>query len=224
MTEPPTKRPKRSRGRPPASEGPAVTREELLAIASRAIGQRGFDRSSIRAIADEAGVSNRSVQHHFPTKDDLWRALVDEVIVPELKKEVSAEPSDVPARIREDVQARVELAITRPGLSAAVLADSSEGDRGRLEYLAAAIADTRDQNIETWRALMEAGALRGMDPRSMMITISIAVPFISSAKTAVDVLYGVDLEDPTQRDALNRDIADLLLYGLLPRPDEGNRK
>jgi TetR/AcrR family transcriptional regulator len=210
-------KPSRPRGRPPTSQGPAVTRKELLEIAAQAIGARGFDRASIRAIADAAGVSNRTVQHHFPTKDDLWRALVDEVVVPELAKRLSAEPSDVPATVEDEVGKRIERSITRPGLSAAIVTDPTEGARGRLEYLASAITETRGHNVETLRALMEVGALRQMDPRSLLITMSIGLTCISSAKTAIDVLYGVDLDDPAQRSGLTQDITELLLYGLLPR-------
>jgi TetR/AcrR family transcriptional regulator len=197
-----------------------VSREDLLQIASRAIAERGFERTSIRAIANEAGVSMRTVQHHFPTKDDIWRALIDDVVVPEIVSRVSQDAADIPSTVENEVALRIERAMTRPGLSAAVLTDTSEGARDRLEYVAAATAEVQRTNLLTLRSLMDAGALRSMDPRSLAVAISIGLACISSATTAVDVLYDVDLCDESQRDVLIQDITNLVLYGLLPRDGE----
>jgi TetR/AcrR family transcriptional regulator len=200
-----------------------VSREDLLQIASRAISERGFERTSIRGIANEAGVSMRTVQHHFPTKDDIWRALIDDVVLPEIVSRVSEDAADIPDTVESEVALRIDRAMTRPGLSAAVLTDTSDGARDRLEYVAAATAEVQRANLLTLRSLMDAGALRSMDPRSLAIAISIGLAglaCISSAKTAVDVLYDVDLDDTRQREALIQDITDLVLYGLLPRDDE----
>ncbi|MCP4503020.1 MAG: TetR/AcrR family transcriptional regulator [Deltaproteobacteria bacterium] len=216
--------PSRRRGRPRTSEGPAVSRSNLLQIAARAIGGHGFDRTSIRSIAKEAGVSMRTVQHHFPSKDDLWRALVDDVIVPRVATPLSDDATKLPDTVEAEVGLRIQEAIENPGLSAAVLTDPSDGGRDRLEYLSAATAETQRENLLTLAAHMDAGALRSMDPRSLAVAISIGLACISSAKTAIDVLYDVDLEDADQRNALTKDITDLLLYGLLPRKDGTEQK
>ncbi len=212
-------KPRRKRGRPPASAGPAISRDDLLHIAANAIGGHGFARTSIRSIADKAGVSMRTVQHHFPNKDEIWRAVIDDVVVPEIARPLGEERDNIPDAIHGEVALRIERAMTRPGLSAAVLTDTSDGARDRLEYVAAATADVQRENLLTLRSLMDAGALRSMDPRSLAIAISVGLACISSAKTAINVLYDVELDDSLQRDALTKDITDLLLYGLLPRDD-----
>ncbi len=51
----------------------------------------GFDRMSFRALAKELGISYGTVQNHFPTKDALWRALVDELLLPEITNRQSRE-------------------------------------------------------------------------------------------------------------------------------------
>jgi TetR/AcrR family transcriptional regulator len=220
MVTPTSPKAARGPGRPRASDGPAVSREDLLQIASRAIAERGFERTSIRGIANEAGVSMRTVQHHFPTKDDIWRALIDDVVVPETVSRVSQDAADIPDTVEREVALRIERAMTRPGLSAAVLTDTSKGARDRLEYVAAATAEMQRANLLTLRSHMDAGALRSMDPRSLAIAVSIGLACVSSAKTAVDVLYDVDLDDDAQRETLIQDITDLVLYGLLPREDK----
>ena len=215
---------KRARGRPKQSEGPVVTREKLLEIAAKMVGEKGFDRMSIRGLASAAGVSNRSVQHHFQAKDDIWRALVDDVILPELAYKIEDAVSEVPssedalvALIEREISVRIDRALTRPGLSAAMLTDPSEGARERLEYVAAATSELRRENLLTIASSMDSGLMRAIDPRTLAIVISVGLACISSAKNATDVLYDVDLDDKQARDTLTEEITELLLYGLLPR-------
>lgn len=51
------------------------TRRELLAAATRVLIERG-PTASLDAIAKVAGVSKGGLLHHFPTRDDLFLALV----------------------------------------------------------------------------------------------------------------------------------------------------
>jgi len=52
------------------------TREQILAAAGRAFAERGYDGSSIRAIAAAAGVDPALVHHYFGAKDQLFLATV----------------------------------------------------------------------------------------------------------------------------------------------------
>ena len=56
-------------GRRPGNQD---TREAILAAARDAFADRGFDGSSIRAIATAAGVDPALVHHYFGTKDQLF--------------------------------------------------------------------------------------------------------------------------------------------------------
>ncbi|MCO4744869.1 MAG: TetR/AcrR family transcriptional regulator [Proteobacteria bacterium] len=55
-------------------------RERVLHEAMRLFADRGFSATSIQAIADAAGMAKPSLLHHFPSKDALRRAVVDELL------------------------------------------------------------------------------------------------------------------------------------------------
>jgi AcrR family transcriptional regulator len=57
--------------------GPTVSREEILAAARRQFGERGYDGTTIRAIAADAGVNQALVHHFFGTKEQTFIASVD---------------------------------------------------------------------------------------------------------------------------------------------------
>lgn len=62
----------------PEIKEPAMTdkREQLEAIASKAIQRGGVRSVSFRTLADAVGVKSASVHYHFPTKSDLAHAVV----------------------------------------------------------------------------------------------------------------------------------------------------
>lgn len=70
---------RRRSGRRP---GNPQTREEIIATARRLFAERGFDRTTIRAIAAGAGVDPALVHHYFGTKDQLFLAAMNSPIDP----------------------------------------------------------------------------------------------------------------------------------------------
>ncbi|GIG89983.1 TetR/AcrR family transcriptional regulator [Plantactinospora endophytica] len=71
------------------------TREVILRAARDAFAERGFDRTSIRAIATSAGVDPALVHHYFGTKDQLFLATIDIPFDPqELLPQIAADGID----------------------------------------------------------------------------------------------------------------------------------
>jgi AcrR family transcriptional regulator len=55
----------------------ASRRDEILAAARAAFFHYGFRRVSLDAIAAEVGVTRTAIYHHFPTKQELLRAVIE---------------------------------------------------------------------------------------------------------------------------------------------------
>jgi AcrR family transcriptional regulator len=59
---------------------PDVTRDKLLQAAFEEIYRRGFQAASLDTILAKAGLTKGALYHHFPDKDSLGYAVVDEVV------------------------------------------------------------------------------------------------------------------------------------------------
>jgi AcrR family transcriptional regulator len=57
----------------------ARTRAHIRAVALRSLREKGYDGTTMRSIADEAGLSVGNAYYHFPTKDHLVQELYVEV-------------------------------------------------------------------------------------------------------------------------------------------------
>jgi TetR/AcrR family transcriptional regulator, fatty acid metabolism regulator protein len=56
-----------------------ATRDRILRAALRIFAQKGYHRALVDDIVDESGTSKGAVYHHFPNKEALFLALVDEL-------------------------------------------------------------------------------------------------------------------------------------------------
>jgi TetR/AcrR family transcriptional regulator len=63
-----------------AAAEPNDVRTRSLAAATRLFAERGFDGTTIQLIADEVGVTKPAVLHHFPSKEDLRRAVLEAIL------------------------------------------------------------------------------------------------------------------------------------------------
>src|SRR5262249_2072947 len=71
----------------------ALFRNAILASAEHVFGERGYHAARIQAIAARARIAVGTVYNHFPQKEDLLRALLEER-TREMLAELTARPDD----------------------------------------------------------------------------------------------------------------------------------
>jgi AcrR family transcriptional regulator len=84
----------RRAGRRPGTSG---TRDAILAAARRQFSERGYNRTTLRSVAAQAGVDPALVVHFFGSKQGLFSASV----------ELPFEPADLAARVSESPREHV---------------------------------------------------------------------------------------------------------------------
>lgn len=90
------------------------TRERILEVALGLFVDHGYDKTSLREIAEAIGVSKAALYYHFRTKEDILLALVDGVTAPgkAVFEELAAGPVDL-ARWGATIDAVVDLMFSR---------------------------------------------------------------------------------------------------------------
>ncbi|WP_328439241.1 TetR family transcriptional regulator [Streptomyces sp. NBC_00444] len=112
----------RRRGRPRRTES-ADTRDRILNAAREEFSERGYEKTSVRAIAKAAGVDSALVHHYYGTKEQVFEAAVEVAFAPALKvRDVVVEGplDDVGERMTRVIFGLWENPVTRAPLLAIV--------------------------------------------------------------------------------------------------------
>lgn len=98
-----------------------VTREKLLQAAFCEIHRKGFQAASITNILGDTGLTKGALYHHFPTKQAIGLAVVDEVIRVQLDGLIfrplreSERPVDTLLEIMEGIHHKVDIDFIKLG-------------------------------------------------------------------------------------------------------------
>lgn len=205
-------------GRPRRTEGPAVTREQILAEAIHALTAQGVAGLSLREVARRLGVSLPTLQQHFPTKDVLYRGCIDEILsnVPVVANSGLADSKDnAPPLLSNVIRFFIERTVGHPRATAALWNDDGPGCEDRLRYLyerAAPRADFARQNL---KAGISVGVFRQIDPDVFIALVALGMSSIATAHYPLQRMFGMDLDREEDRARLVNALTDILLYGIV---------
>jgi AcrR family transcriptional regulator len=136
-------------------------REELLRIAAGLFAEKGFKNTTVRDIADAAGILSGSLYHHFDSKESM----VDEILST-FQEELFAKydvvlGSDVDTRTKIEQAVRLSFeAIDRHHFEVAIFQNEADylGTFDRFGYL----AERNAQSREVWMRLLTEGVSTGV--------------------------------------------------------------
>lgn len=177
-----------------------ATRAQLIDAAAAALAEAGYAGTSMRTVADRAGVRLSLVHYHFGSKRGLLIAVMDELTATLLDRQGAMFADDRPfaeqwrtacAYLREDVGSgyvRILWELWAAGLADAELAERwRTTQRGWRELIVA--------RIERWRA--ETGVELPMSPRALAGLIG---NLFEGAET--EILAGVAEDEAPHLEAL----------------------
>jgi AcrR family transcriptional regulator len=198
-------------------------RAQLIQVAMRLFSLQGFDGTTTREIAQAARVNEAIIFRHFPSKEDLYWAVVSSHISTAGRKEKirnllasDLSPREVLAAIAENLLDRTEddTALTRL-LFFSALRNSALTDSFFRTYM----SDTYDLLADYFRRGIKRDQFRKLDPqvaaRGFMGTIS--------SHILVQELFGGDRYLKYNARQLGRQMADLWLNGLTQATSNSNK-
>jgi AcrR family transcriptional regulator len=139
---------------------PSTRRDELLQIAAELFATKGFKNTTVRDIADAAGILSGSLYHHFDSKESM----VDEILSTFQDElfgkyaEILAGEDDPRAKLEAVVRVSFE-AIDQHNNEVAIYQNDANylGTFDRFSYL----ADRNQQLREVWMTLLNEGVRSG---------------------------------------------------------------
>jgi len=173
-----------------------ATRDRVLDGALGSFGTRGYEASSLDAIAAELGVRKQTILYYFPSKEALLEAVIDRSAdeLSTVLEDALVRAGEGWDRVEAVVRSVFRLALRRPELLGLLREVSRLGPPA-----ATRLTDALDPLVQRARhfleAEMDAGAMRRQDARLVLLSAYSAVIGVA---TEVEVLRAVGM-DPTLR-------------------------
>jgi AcrR family transcriptional regulator len=154
------------------------TRARIISAALRVFGERGYDQSSTRLIAAEAGVNPPALQYYFHSKVGLHRACAQHIID----------------------RAAMTLAPALSQASEAIRSKQPDQAIAALESLLDALTDgLAAAGSESWSRFILRGKADGAGPAMGMIRRRIGMPLIDSVTRLIAIVTGCPASDESAR-------------------------
>jgi TetR/AcrR family transcriptional regulator len=178
-----------------------ATPDRILDVALASFGTRGYEATSLDALAKELGVRKQTILYHFASKPALLDAVIDRSAaeLADALERALARAGPGWARVEAVVRSVFRLAARRPELLGLLK------EVGRLGPPAATrLTDALDPLLAratTWlESEMAAGNVRRHDPRLLLLS---AYSTVIGVATEVEVLRALGFE-PTARSLVRR--------------------
>ncbi len=193
------------------------TADRILDAALVSFGGRGYEATSLDALAASLDVAKQTILYWFPSKDALLAALIDRS-AGELADAMQAAldgAGDGWERIEAVVRSVFRLAARRPELLGLVREVARLGPPAATQ-MTVALRPLVERASQFLRAQMDSGQMRRHDPDLLLLAIYSTV---IGMVTEVEVLRALG-EEPTARSLVRRraDVLDLLRSALMADP------
>ncbi len=179
--------------RAPQQERSRQTRERLLSSTVDMLATKGWSATTVAAVAEAAGVSRGAAQHHFPAREDLITAVLEQMF-----QQMTADAARAVDGLPRD-DGRIEAVVDR-----AVAIYTGTQFKAALQVWAAAASDDglRELVLPLEAKLARAAhrlTVRGLDPEDVL-----GAEAHRLAQLTLDLARGLGLADTLSDDSARR--------------------
>ncbi|MBY8974790.1 TetR family transcriptional regulator C-terminal domain-containing protein [Rhodobacteraceae bacterium NNCM2] len=193
-----------------------ANREKIRAAALEIFARDGFRGATVDAIAGAAGMSKPNLLYYFPTKDQIYRSLLEGLLGAWLAplREMRADGEPI-REIGAYIERKIELARDYPMESRLFANEMLRGAPILSDVLAGELKPLVDEKAAVIRGWSRAGKLSEVDPHHLIFAIWATTQHYADFDPQVRVVLGRD-DEARFHDAAAA-IKRLFLDGLKPR-------
>ena len=192
-----------------------INERAILAAAEAVFAERGFGGATMSAIAARAGSPKANIHYYFPTKETLYRAVVERVLTAWLDAAASFDLSDDPLEaLTAYIGAKMDLAREMPLSSQIYASEIMRGAPVVQDYLETTLSDWVRSRSAVVRRWIAEGKLRPVEPKYLFYLIWATTQHYANAAHEVATLEGGRALDEAAFEQAKRQVVETVLFGV----------
>ncbi|MFV0475532.1 MAG: TetR family transcriptional regulator C-terminal domain-containing protein [Pikeienuella sp.] len=173
----------------------AENREKIMAAAVEIFGQEGFRGATVEAIAALAGMSKPNLLYYFPSKEAIYREVLERLLRDWLAPlDALDEAGDPMQEIAAYLERKIEMSRDFPAESRLYANEMLRGAPILGDMLAGDLKTLVDEKAEVIRVWIRQGRMRRVDPRHLIFAIWATTQHYADFDPQVRAVLGDDGE------------------------------
>jgi TetR/AcrR family transcriptional regulator len=200
------------------------TRQKILDVAERQFAAKGYSGAYLQSIAKEVGVQKTALYYYFASKEALYAAVLERMLV-RLDRVVGlatsrGDPSvETLERLIDDLNGILAENPNYSQILVRIFVDRIEMDSSRIEPIVERVINPV---LRFYAAGVAKGVFRKLSSRHVFLTVLGAATFhYAAGETSSDILGIDDIFSPGAVEWRRQEIGRLLMEGILPRSEAG---
>lgn len=209
-----------------AKKSPPEKRSRIQEINRAAIEQAavdvfstdGYRGATIDRIAERAGMSKTNLLYYFPSKEDVYRTVLEHTIENWLDPFASIDPdSDPVEEIRRYITIKLDMAAQNPEASKLFANEIQRGAPLIQKFLSTRLKALVDEKAGVLRQWISQGKLAPVDPYHLIFMIWATTQHYADFDAQINALLGSQTKKAGFREQAAQAVLSVILNGIRPR-------
>jgi TetR/AcrR family transcriptional regulator len=178
----------------------------------------GYRGATIDRIAERAGLSKPNLLYYFPSKEDIYRAVLQTTVEYWLKPFEDINPDGEPIdELRRYITIKLEMSAENPEASRLFANEIQRGAPLMLEFLQTRLKDLVDQKAGVIRGWIDAGKIAPIDPYHLIFMIWAMTQHYADFEVQIRAILGKQVESTGFREHCAHAVLSIFLNGIKVR-------
>lgn len=187
----------------------------IISVAERLFATKGFSGATTQEIADQAGLPKANVHYYFPCKEDLYLAVLNNIL--EMWAEdasVLDQYDDPKTALGAYIERKMNRSFNRPYASKVWASEIIQGAPVLGKHLENHLVTTSKRNIQKIQHWINQGIIVANEPENILYMIWAATQHYADFNHQIHLLNAGNALNEQQRDTATQDVKEIILRGI----------
>jgi len=186
-----------------------------LTAAEKVFAEAGFGGATMQLIADMAGLPKANLHYYFPTKEALYRQVVQNIFQIWLRAADVFDSATGPAEgIGAYIDAKMEISRTHPAGSRVWASEVMHRAPVIQDYLETTLADWTQGRMKVVQRWIDEGRMNDIDPRHLLYMLWATTQHYADFGHQIETLNGGQPLSGSQWEDAKRSVKQIILTGI----------